>query len=273
VLFYINIEYKEKHAMKKITLLFVILGMLSAQDIFTQTSGTLTFTMNTSATGGYSPYHLLAIWIESNSGTFIKTKRENCSTKNLNHLGIWVSKSAQNVVDAITGATLTEHGTVTINWNGTNTSGVLVPDGDYLVWVEMAWDEGLITGKTTSSFAFTKGPANVHLTPADQTHFTGIVLDWALPNPASVKENQNSTDVTIYPNPTSDKISIALKNNTSACKIQIMNLEGSKIYEENIEYPNGETRTVDLSRFADGIYFVNVQSRQNLSITRVVKRK
>jgi hypothetical protein len=170
--------------MKKISgiltlvLISISLLIIISPTAFSQTTGTLTFSMVTTASGGYSPKHLVAIWIENSSGTFIKTKVKYASTSNYDHLGNWTGKSSQNTVDATTGATLTSHGTVSLNWNGTNVAGTQVPDGTYNIWVEMAWASSLTTGKTTTSFAFTKGTSAVHLTPASTTNFSSITIDW-----------------------------------------------------------------------------------------------
>ena len=151
-----------------------------------QTSGTLIYSMNTTSTSGYSPKHLVAIWIENSSGTFIKTKMKYSSSSNYDHLATWTGKSAKNLVDAVSGATLTSHGKLTFTWDGTDVSGSQVADGTYYVWVEMAWASSLTTGKIVTSFPFTKGTSTDHRAPADMTNFTAITLDWtpASPNPA-----------------------------------------------------------------------------------------
>jgi hypothetical protein len=146
--------------------------------------------MSTTSSGGYSPKHLVAIWIENSTGTFIKTKVKYSSSSNYDHLGNWTGKSAQNTVDATTGATLNTHGTVTFTWNGTNVAGAQVADGIYKVWVEMAWASSLTTGKTTTSFSFTKGTSPDHQTPANLTNFANITLDWVpAGNPLTLTTN------------------------------------------------------------------------------------
>ncbi len=120
-------------------LVVLILFLVVSADLLSQTTGTLSFSVTTTSSGGFSPEHFLAIWIENNSGTFIKTKVRYTNSGDLDHMQTWVTKSGQNVVDAITGSTLTTHGTVTFLWNGTNVAGSVVPDGSYFVWLEMAW--------------------------------------------------------------------------------------------------------------------------------------
>ena len=101
-----------------------------------QTSGTLDFSVNiTEPSGGFSNKLVLAIWLEdSATGNFIKTKMRY-GVARVQYLNTWITKSGQNVVDAITGAT-TAIGTYSIIWNGTNVSGTVVPDGKYKVWIQ-----------------------------------------------------------------------------------------------------------------------------------------
>ena len=256
--------------MRKIVFLVLTWGILFAQVILSQTPGTLTFTMTTTSTGGYSPRHLLAIWIENNAGNFIKTKVKYSSTSNYDHLAIWDGKSNRSLVDATSGSTRNTHGVITIMWNGTNTAGTVVADGSYRVWVEMAWGDNLTTGKTSTSYLFTKGSSTVNLTPSGSTNFSGISLNW-VPLNTAIKENIQS-EVNVYPNPTDSRINIALSSSKINRKVEIINLAGIKIYEENVS-PNEKIKTIDLSKYPDGVYFVNVESGEKLIVTRVVKAK
>lgn len=159
---------------------FLLLLFFSAGELFSQTTGTFSFSVTTTApSGSYADENLLAIWIESGApaSAFIKTKIRYCSNGNLDHLNTWVTKSGQNVVDAVTGATRTSHGTVTFLWNGTSTNGTVVADGAYLVRLEMAWDRDMSTGKTVNSFPFTKGTSLFHSNPANTGNFLSLVLD------------------------------------------------------------------------------------------------
>jgi hypothetical protein len=54
-----------------ISLFLFIAGPVS---IYGQTPGTFNFTVTTTSTGGYSPRHLIAIWIENSSAAFIRQK-------------------------------------------------------------------------------------------------------------------------------------------------------------------------------------------------------
>jgi hypothetical protein len=142
------------------------------------TACSLAVTVTTVSNGGnYSPKNIGAIWIENSSRTFVKSLDVWAATR-IKHLTLWNSATAaaglpSNKVDAITGATLSTNQTHNVSWNCTNTTGAIVPDGDYYVLFEM--DDDNSTGPNTS-VAFTKGPTATHLTPANARNFTGISL-------------------------------------------------------------------------------------------------
>ncbi|MEZ5084560.1 MAG: DUF2271 domain-containing protein, partial [Bacteroidales bacterium] len=140
----------------------------------TTASGELTFTIRTvTANGNYSPKHVLAIWIEDVNG-FVKTRKAMANQRK-QYLYTWHAASNYNVVDAITGVTLTSHQTHTVVWDCTDLDGNIVPDGDYVVWVEFTdkHDQGPLFNLT-----FTKGPDAQFFTPPEETYFKDIELEF-----------------------------------------------------------------------------------------------
>ncbi|MBI5541974.1 MAG: DUF2271 domain-containing protein [Bacteroidia bacterium] len=172
----------KKALLKNLSALLVLIScMFLTSGIYAQTPGTLTFTVNlTSHSGSYGTDHYVVLWIENGSNTFVKTKLKRADTHATgthNHLPLWKASSALNVVDATTGASLSSYGTpLSFTWNATDVAGALVADGTYKVRVEFTWSTTTNTANTT--VAFTKGASAVHLTPADEANFTGMVLDW-----------------------------------------------------------------------------------------------
>jgi len=136
-------------------------------------TGTLTVSVLTAAPGGgYSPKNVVAIWIQTNAGVFVKSLLVYANARK-SDLTTWYPNSTGNVVNATTGATQSSHATRTCTWNGTNVSGAVVVDGTYKVCMNVA------DGKTTfTSFAFTKGLTAVTLTPANVTGFSNISIGW-----------------------------------------------------------------------------------------------
>ena len=72
----------------------------------------------------------------------------------------------------------------------------------------------------------------------------------------------SDTVVTLYPNPTKDKIFI--NSQAIISKVEIYNVFGSKIDETN-------TNTIDLSKKTNGIYFLRIQSEYGVVSKKVIK--
>lgn len=152
------------------------------------TAGVVTFTATTSNPGGtYNPKHVLAIWVEKN-GVFVKTRKAMANARK-QYLYMWHASSNYNVVDAITGSTLTSHQTHTVSWDCTDVNGNVVDDGDYTVILEF-------TDKHAQGpyvqVTFTKGTEPVTLNPANQTYIKNISLTYT---PMAANFTANVTEV------------------------------------------------------------------------------
>ncbi|HET7734197.1 MAG TPA: DUF2271 domain-containing protein [Paludibacter sp.] len=141
-----------------------------------KTSGSLSFTATTSSySGQYAPNHVLAIWVESSSGTFVKSLMVYAQARK-QHLTHWLSAtSSGNTTDATTGATLTKHSAHSCTWNGKNVSGSEVGDGTYRVCVEYTESN---SGSKIARFDFTKGTAADSQTPASASGVSNVTIKW-----------------------------------------------------------------------------------------------
>ena len=261
-----------KRSLNKKTGIFLILFLFATGVLMSQTPGTLSFSVTTTSSGGYSPAHVMAIWIENSTTSFIKTKIRYSNTENLDHLQTWVNKSGQNVVDATTGATRTTHGTITFLWNGTNVTGTVVPDGDYSIWLEMAWASSLTTGKTVNSFPFTKGTATFHSTPVNTVNFLSPIIDWT-PASTGVEGVLENKEIIVYPNPSTGLINIDFKNSHQEGVIEVISMNGKVVYTDKISDVSAGKRTFDLSSLSDGVYFCRLRfSSEEIIFSVILKR-
>jgi hypothetical protein len=242
------------------TFLLLFIGMTLSLYIKAQTQGTLTFsTTLTSHSGRYGSGHVVAVWIENASGTFIKTRlvmAKSSHTLN-NHLPKWKSNSNQNVVDATTGATLNSYSSpISIAWDATDISGNIVPDGTYQVWIEESWDEGS-SGTSFTSISFVKGADPQNLSPANTAAFTNISLSWTPQAATTVFEyTQAGNSVIIYPNPSTGIVNIEFVGLTDVFDIQIQDINGTIIYYNQLGKTIVGTKQIDMSNFPGGMYFV-----------------
>jgi hypothetical protein len=238
-----------------VALIAILSGFNNTQ---AQTSGTLTFTISpVSHSGSYGAKHVVAVWIENASGTFIKTKLKYSSSKNYDHLGTWTSKSSQNTVDATSGATLTSYNPLSFSWDGTNVSNTNVADGEYKIWIELAWDKSLTSGKTVTSYSFTKGTNVSHLTPANTSLFTDVTIDW-VPLSTGIKSTNLSKEIRVFPNPTTGLVYIEMKSIEAECNVQVVNIAGAILFEDHVSKGASANKSIDLSNYSDGVYLVNI---------------
>jgi hypothetical protein len=262
----------------KFLFLFIVTALFIGQILFSnglhaQTSGTLTATFNTTFTGGsYGTKYVIAAWIQTNSGTFVKTKMKYAKTSNLDHLQTWVNASAQNVVDAITGTTRPAPETLTFTWNGTDVSAAVVADGVYKVWLEMAWGSSLTTGKTVQSFSFTKGVTADHQT-GGTTNFTNLILDW-VPTFTDVNENQEKETFSISPNPLSYESTINYSlNSLSDVSISLYDINGKLVkvlFDANQNAGNYKLPISLNSLIKPGVYFIKMYTGKTSHTERIL---
>lgn len=246
---------------KKLSILFLALifaGLISAQ-----TTGKLTVQVTTSSTGGdYEPRNVLAIWVEDDSGAFVKTLLAYANTRRT-HLNTWQAStnaagSEFNTTDAVTGATQSGHGVRTAEWNGTNYSGTVVPDGQYRLRMELT--DKNETGNA-ASFPFTKGATAQALTPANVPSFSSISINWTpMATPLDPVVSESNTFV-VYPNPTKGKFTVLGEGIT---ELEIKDLSGKTVF-------SGSKPMVDLSAQPNGVYLITIRSAKETVVEKVMK--
>lgn len=127
----------------------------------------------TTNNGRYSPKNIGAIWIEDSAGKFVKTVEVWAKTR-ARYLVKWNASAKANVVDAVTGATLSMHTTHDRTWNLTGVDKCEVAQGNYKVVVEM-------TDKDAAGpfveIPFMIGTTPTTLTPAEATTFHDLLVD------------------------------------------------------------------------------------------------
>lgn len=266
--------------MKKLIItLFAVVGFMANA----QTTGTLTFTFTCPkhTTGNYTTdgRYVIAVWIESctpcgttaGTSTFVKTKLRRWGSGTNDHLPTWVSKSAQSVTDATTGATTTTFTSQTVTWNGTNTAGTVVADGSYRVCVQETWGHG--TGNTqTRYFPFTKGTAVDSQTPTADTSMTGMTLVWqpTLANETFVA----GPETVVYPNPSTGVFNLEVANDQPIKKVQVVNVLGEVVYSKEITgVLENNILPINLSEMSEGMYIVNVSNDNGTATHKVYLKK
>ncbi len=274
-----------KKAQFKLTL--SLLAFFLTNGIFSQTSGTLTCSFTEIAksptyNGGNNNQHALAVWIQTNAGGFVKTKLRNCcGGSTFDHLPTWSVNgggtsgncSAANVVDATTGATKSSFGAVSITWDGKigpALTGTLQPDGIYKVSIQSTWNHGT-SGTATNSYTFTKGPNLESQTITTDPNWSNINIVWTPGTAAGIFSNSSeNSEVKVYPNPTNGVFNVDYVNVKT---ITVTNTLGMVIYNEKIEGISSGTKSIDLSTFTNGIYFITVSNEKGSYNQKLILNK
>ena len=238
-----------------------------------QTAGSLTFSCTTSApSGSWGNKHVLAVWIENvqNPSVFIKTNSKYGHEDD--HLTSWIDKSGKNLVDAVTGATLSAYGKQSVIWDGTDVSHNVVTDGDYKVFIEMGWGRDKVAQHAVTSFTFNKSGSAVHLTPAGNTNYSDVSIDW-IPAVTLISSFDNPDAVNVYPNPTRGNINLNFTSKLASAKVDVENSSGTTVYRNNIEKGFTGLMNIDLSAYANGLYFIKLTAPDKQFVYKVLLNK
>jgi len=273
---------KRKYYSVAIALIMAFNFMFFLNNSIAQTSGEMSITFTQSPASSNATKNVLAIWIEDANGTFVKTRARYWGNGTNDHLPSWVSKSGQNTVDAVTGATLkstttpTAFGVKTITWDGTNTSNVDVPDGTYKVQIESSWckpEPANNTHKFLSTFTFTKGPNAETLTPTD-ANLSAISISWT-PSATSINNNvKTKNEFSVFPNPSTGIFNLDFKKSTNLAQIEVYSIIGKMVYSEKSNEKIDRMKSLDLSSLENGIYMLNIKTADgNSMISKIIISK
>jgi hypothetical protein len=127
-------------------------------------------------TGGeYAPHHILAVWIEQEDGTFVRSLKVR-ATERIQYLKTWKKKSNSDKTDAVSGATLTSHTTHTVNWNLQNKDSVTISTGNYKLKLEMT-DKNSQGPVGTFTFAYNDSLKSQSYT--DENNFKNVQITYS----------------------------------------------------------------------------------------------
>ena len=266
--------------MKKtlLKLVLTVVTTFAVTIVSAQTPGTLTVvytpTVPSTATFYSGNRNLGAAWIETSTGTFVKTKIKFCGG-NCDHLtsSPWQTASGGSTTgaDVASGATKTSFAQTTFTWNGTNTAGAVVADGNYNIKIFSVWNHGSTSNQLyTSTVAFTKSTTPSTVTPAATNWLKGVTVIWTPASSTGIEENASNPSITVAPNPSNGVFNVDFKNANS---IKVFNALGVLVYNEKIEQATEGTKEVDLSNFSNGIYFINVSNEKGSINHKIILNK
>jgi hypothetical protein len=134
----------------------------------------VTFGVTTVAQGGkYQPKNIGAIWIETSSGSFVRTLELWAKTRRRYLTKFNTAAGTTSTVDVTATATLTSHKAHQVTWDLKDKAGATVAAGAYRVVVEVTDADS--TGKNYS-YDFNLSAGAQSLSVADQTYFKTMTL-------------------------------------------------------------------------------------------------
>jgi len=122
-------------------------------------------------------------------------------------------------------------------------------------WFEQT--DGIIPGAVFQTYTPTaNGNYYCVVTDANDCQATSNIFNLTM---VGMNENSDSPLVTFFPNPTDGLVEITFGQAVNNGKLIIENAIGQKIYEEALDQPLNSSKTIDLSTYAVGVYFIIVR--------------
>jgi hypothetical protein len=144
----------------------------------------LQISVTTSATAApvYSPAHVLAVWVENQGGTIVKTIGRYADIRKV-ALVAWQAKAGTNDVDAVSGATRIGYTTpATISWDLKDRQGTIVADGTYTIRMEVADTNATAANQNNQgTFTFVKGTQPQMQTGLSNGGFSNVSINFTPP--------------------------------------------------------------------------------------------
>lgn len=83
---------------------------------------------------------------------------------------------------------------------------------------------------------------------------------------------QEERNLTVYPNPASGSVNLSLSGfGRKRTNIYILNVIGTVVYQETLHNADSRfVKTIDVSRFANGLYYIKLQADDYSEIQKVV---
>lgn len=100
-------------------------------------------------------------------------------------------------------------------------------------------------------------------------YLTGTLSDIPC-NPVSVHETNITGNISIYPNPVANSMSVSFAKTTNAT-VEIYNSIGSLVYNNNFNVNKGDVKDVNLNSLSSGIYMVKVKTNEGVYSNKIVK--
>lgn len=125
-------------------------------------------------------------------------------------------------------------------------------------WYEQS--SGIIASATAASFApTTNGNYYSIVTDANGCTSTSNTLSFIYNGVNVISANYA---IKVYPNPSKGIVNISFENSIND-NLSIEDFTGKVIYNENLNQKNGSVKTIDLSNYSNGVYFIKINNQKH----------
>jgi hypothetical protein len=93
-------------------------------------------------------------------------------------------------------------------------------------------------------------------------------LNSAYDTPAGIRELQSS-QILIYPNPATDKITIKILGKPAQSGLSNVNIEGQQLITRHITEPKTQ---INISTMPSGVYFVRLTNERTVEVGKFIKQ-
>jgi hypothetical protein len=101
-----------------------------------------------------------------------------------------------------------------------------------------------------------------------RTYYNAIALEFNTNVLANTKFVENN--FSLYPNPNKGSFTIEFKELTGSYSVEVFDVSGQTIYENNYDQSAGLTQTINLQNTATGVYFINIKTENGLVTKKLV---
>jgi len=220
----------------------------------------VTFTTTAISGAKYSPYHILAVWVEDSNGKYVRTIMVSAKTR-IKELYKWNSNSGGNTADALTGATISAHKAHTVTWDLKDYAKNTVANGTYKLCMEMASDN---KQGPYREIVFTTGGSSYTTNPSDQNNFVNITLAYTAGTSSVETVDMTDNYLKIFPNPSAGNLNVNLYlEQDSKTSISIISMQNQLLVSKNINLREGQNQldlSSDAMQLPKGIYLLLVKT-------------